>query len=106
MKNEIKILISIIFLVIMGFIINSRRIKQETIDLIVLMELNDVFEKCHSRLDSNVENEIKINYKDSLYNYYISTYGMKICLCSGDSIRRVIENNVRNNVQEDWKFIY
>lgn len=54
MKKEIKIIIAIILILTIGLLINSRRVKRENYDLIVLMESNDVFEKCNSRLELNL----------------------------------------------------
>jgi uncharacterized protein YxeA len=106
MKKEIKIIIAIILILIVGFLINSRRVKQKNYDFIVLMELYDVFEKCNSRLESNLYNNKRLDYNDSLYNYYIDSKGIEICLCKQDSIKKIIEQNVKQNFNENWKFIY
>jgi len=106
MKKKIKIIIAIILILTIGYLINSRRVKQENYDLIVLMELNDVFEKCNSRLESNLTKNKRLNYNDTLYNYYIDTKGIEICLCKEDSIKKIIEQNVKKNFKDNWNFIY
>lgn len=106
MKNKIKFFIAIVLLLIIGLLLNSRRVKQENYDLIVLMELNDVFEKCNLRLESNLPKNERLNFNDSLYNYYIDSKGIEICLCKEDSIKKIIEKNVKENFEKNWKFVY
>ena len=106
MKKEIKIIIAIILILTIGLLINSRRVKRENYDLIVLMELNDVFEKCNSRLELNLPKNKRFDYNDTLYNYYIDTKSIEICLCKEDSIKKIIEQNVKENFKENWNFIY
>lgn len=106
MKKGIKIIIAIILILTIGLLINSKRVKQENYDLIVLMELNEVFEKCNSRLESTSPKNKRLNYNDSLYNYYIDTKGIEICLYKEDSIKKIIEQNVKENFKENWNFIY
>lgn len=88
MKKEIKIIIAIILILTIGLLINSRRVKQENYDLIVLMELNDVLKNCNSRLELNLPKNKRFDYNDTLYNYYIDTEGIEICLCKQDSIKK------------------
>ena len=106
MKKQTKIIITVVLLLTFGFIINSRRVKQDNFDLIVLMELNEVFEKCNSRLERNLQKNERLNYNDSLYNYYIDSQGIEICLCKEDSIKKVIEKNVKEGFEKNWKFVY
>ena len=106
MKKEIKIIIAIILILTIGLLINSRRVKQENYDLIVLMELNDVLKNCNSRLELNLPKNKRFDYNDTLYNYYIDTEGIEICLCKQDSIKKIIEQNVKENFKEKWNFIY
>ncbi len=106
MKKEIKIIIAIILILTIGLLINSRRVKRENYDLIVLMELNEVFVKCNSRLESNLPKNKRLNYNDSLYNYYIDSQGFEICLCKEDSIKKIIEKNVKEGFEKNWKFVY
>ena len=47
-----------------------------------------------------------LNYNDSLYNYYIDTKGIEICLCKEDSIKKIIGQNVKENVKENLILIY
>ena len=70
------------------------------------MELNDVFEKCNSRLELNLPKNKRFDYNDTLYNYYIDTIGIEICICKEDSIKKIIEQNVKENFKENWNFIY
>ena len=106
MTMQTKIIITVVLLITFGVILNSRRVKQDNFDLIVLMELNEVFEKCNSRLDSNLPKNKRLNYNDSLYNYYIDSQGIEICLCKEDSIKKVIEKNVKEGFEKNWKFVY
>jgi hypothetical protein len=106
MKKEIKIIIAIILILTIGLLINSRRVKQENYDLIVLMELNDVLKNCNSRLELNLPKNKRFDYNDTLYNYYIDTEGIEICLCKQDSIKKIIEQNVKEDFKEKWNFIY
>lgn len=106
MKKEIKIIIAIVLLLSIGFFLNSRRVKQENFDLIVLIELNDVIEKCNSRLENDLPKNKRLNFNDTLYNYYIDSKGFEICFCKEDSIKKIIEQNVKENFKKNWKFIY
>lgn len=106
MKKHTKIIILIVLILTFGLILNSRRVKQDNYDLIVLMELNEVFEKCNSRLESNLPKNKRLNYNDSLYNYYIDSQGIEICLCKEDSIKKIIEKNVKEGFEKNWKFVY
>ena len=106
MKNGVKIFVTIISVLTIGLLINSRRVKQENFDLIVLFELNDVYEKCISRLENNLQKNKNLNYNDSLYNYYIDREGIQICLCKEDSIKKIIEKNVKESFKKNWKFVY
>ena len=106
MKKKIKIIIAIILILTIGLLINSRRVKQENYDLIVLMKLNDVLINCNSRLELNLPKNKRFDYNDTLYNYYIDTKGTGICLCKEDSIKKIIEQNIKENFKENWNFIY
>jgi hypothetical protein len=106
MKKQTKIIIAIVLILTFGLIINSRRVKQDNYDLIVLMELNEVFIKCNSRLKINLSKNKRLNYNDSLYNYYIDSQGFEICLCKEDSIKKIIEKNVKEGFEKNWKFVY
>ena len=106
MKKQTKIIIVIVLLITFGVILNSRRVKKDNFDLIVLMELNEVFEKCNSRLESNLPKNNRLNYNDSLYNYYIDSQGIEICLCKEDSIKKVIEKSVKEGFEKNWEFVY
>ena len=106
MKIGGKILVTIVSVLAIGLLINSRRVKQENFDLIVLFELNEVFEKCNSRLESNLPKNKRLNYNDSLYNYYIDSQGIEICLCKEDSIKKIIKKNVKESFEKNWKFVY
>ena len=106
MKNEIQIIIAIVLLFVIGLLLNSRRVERENFDLIVLIELNDDIEKCNLRLESNLPKNKRLNFNDSLYNYYIESKGIEICHCKVDSIKKIIEENVKENFKEDYKFIY
>jgi hypothetical protein len=106
MKKYTKIIIAIVLILTFGLILNSRRVKQDNYDLIVLMELIEVFEKCNSRLESNLPKNKRLNYNDSLYNYYIDRQGFEICLCKEDSIKKIIEKNVKEGFEKNWKFVY
>lgn len=106
MKKEIKIIIAIVLILTIGLLINSRRVKQENYDFIVLMELNDVFIKCNSRLESNLPKNERLNFNDSLYNYYIDSEGIEICLSKEDSIKKIIEKNIKENFKKNWEFVY
>ena len=106
MKKQTKIIIAIVLILTFGLIINSRRVKQDNYDLIVLMELNEVFIKCNSRLKINLPKNKRLNYNDSLYNYYIDSQGFEICLYKEDSIKKIIEKNVKEGFEKNWKFVY
>ena len=106
MKKHTKFIIAIVLILTFGLILNSRRVKQDNYDLIVLMELNEVFVKCNSRLESNLPKNKRLNYNDSLYNYYIDSQGFEICLCKEDSIKKIIEKNVKEGFEKNWKFVY
>ena len=84
------ILFIFIFIIISAFI-NSRRVKQENFDLIVLFELNDVLNKCYLRKTNNLVINQRLKLNDSLYNFYIESEGIEICNCKSDSIKKIIE---------------
>lgn len=106
MKKEIKIILTIVMLVVIGFLISSRHVKQENFNLIVSMEINDVFDKCNARIKNNLPDSLDLDFNDSLYNHYIDRRGIGICLCKKDSIRKVVEKDIRESIENNWKFVY
>lgn len=105
-NNRFKFIIIIILIVSLGFLINSRRVKQDVFDLIVLTNLCDVLEKCNKRLDLHVSDSVRFNYNDSLYNYYIDNSNIDICNKDNDSLKMIIGKQVKVHLAENWKFVY
>lgn len=106
-STKIKLLVSIGLIIALGFLIESRRIRKDTIDLMVSMELIDLYEKCNSRVDNDtLPMGKRLNYNHPLYNYYIDSMGLRVCLTEGDSIKKIIENEHIKNIYDNWKFVY
>lgn len=104
---KIKLLVSIGLFIALGFLIESRRIKKDTVDLMVSMELIDLYEICNSRVNNDaIPMGKRLDYHHPLYNYYIDTMGIRVCSTEGDSIKKMIKNEYIKNIHENWKFIY
>lgn len=104
---KIKLLLSIGLFIALGFLIESRRIRKDTIDLMVSMDLIDLYEKCNSRVSNDtLPMSKRLDYHHPLYNYYIDTMGILVCSTEGDSIKKMIENEHIKNIHKNWKFIY
>jgi hypothetical protein len=104
---KIKLLVTIGLIIALGVFIKSRRIRKETVDLMVSLELVDMYEKCNSRVNNDTIPMGKmLDYNHPLYNYYIDTMGIRVCLTEGDSIKKIIENDKIESIHENWKFIY
>jgi hypothetical protein len=106
-SSKIKLLVIIGLIISLGVFIESRRIKKDTLDLMVSLELVDMYEKCNSRVaNDTIPMGKRLNYNHPLYNYYIDSMGIKVCLTEGDSIKKIIENEHIKNIHENWKFVY
>jgi hypothetical protein len=75
-SSKIKFLFIIGLFIAFGLLIESRRIRKDTVDLMVSMELIDLYEICNSRISNDTLPVSKrLNYHHPLYNYYIDTMG-------------------------------
>lgn len=104
MRKEIKI--AIVVFVIIAIIINSRRVSKDKLEMMILVQLSDISEKCNKRAELNITT--KLDYNDSLYNSYIDdSYKYKdFCNLSIDSMHSIVKKDVEKFYKKEWKFIY
>lgn len=107
LSSKIKLLVFIGLFFAIGLLIESRRIKKDTVDIMVSTELIDVYEKCNLRVSNDtIPIGKRLDYNHPLYNYYIDNIGIQVCLSKGDSIKKIIENDKIESIHENWKFVY
>lgn len=109
MKKYKKPIIIVAVLIVICFVINSRRMSKADFDLLVLIEQTEIMEVCNNRLTALQKNpnisfeNVDIDDKD-FYNYHLSKYGNEIC---GDKkrIKEIAEENWKEYLKREWKFV-
>lgn len=104
MRKKIKI--AIVVFVIIAIIINSRRVSKDKLEMMILVQLSDISEKCNKRTELNITK--KLDYNDSLYNPYVDdSYKYKdFCKLSIDSMHSEVKKDIEKFYKNEWKFIY
>lgn len=85
-------------------LINSRRYSKSTFDFFVTMETNSTIEKCNKRLELGLDSK-DIDIDHELYIPYYS-HSKDICSLDFDAIRSIIEKYNRENLRDEYKFIW
>lgn len=102
--NLKKFLILIGLLIGIGFLINTRRVKSDDFNLMVLIYTTEVYENCIERRKLKITD--RLNHTDSLYNYYVDYKYKDICKLSVDSIQEIMKKHLIESFKDDWKFVF
>ncbi len=110
MRQYKKPIIVSIILIVICFIINSRRMSKSDFDLLVLIEQTEIMEVCNNRLTALQKNpNISFKNVDSddkyLYNYHLSKYGNEVC-ADKQRIKEIAEENWKDYLKREWKFVF
>jgi hypothetical protein len=81
MRKYKNLLFIILILIVVCFVLNSRRMSQSDFELLVLIEQTEIMEVCNNRLIAMQKNPNvnfdNVDYNDRLYyNYNVSKYGI------------------------------
>lgn len=109
MKKYKKPIFITLILIVVCFVINSRRMSQSDFDLLVLLEQTEIMKVCNNRLMAMQENPNinfdDVDYNDRLYyNYNVSKYGIEIC-SDKQRIKKIAEDKWKDYLKREWKFV-
>lgn len=91
MKTKSVIYLVFFILILLVFFINSRRVDIDVVDLMIKLNVDEIYENCDIRSNYEINVNETFKYSDPLYNYYISKYGYEICYLDKDSISKIVE---------------
>lgn len=111
-KNNLKSILIICAIIIVGFMIKSRMYPRSTFDFLVINRMVEIKENCvkmqeeilKHKTDLNNNNANSVSRVDEIRNEYETKNGD--CALDNDKLKMKIEKDLEKELNEEWKFVY